>query len=486
MQIGDLLVASGIVTADDIAEAQRKRSTDRGSLPETLISLGVVDADLLLRFLERVPPAPTNIAETGLTEADLVNNLMKLMFVEGLESTSQFIDGMRLPYVVVLQVVDAATQRGLISAVGASGQGGLADIRYATTEQGRAWAIDALQQSQYVGPVPVSLDQYRKLAIRQKVSGELVNHARIQAAMEGLVVSHDFIDQVGPAVNSGRAMLLYGPPGNGKTSVALRMRNVFVDTVYVPHAVLVSGNVMRVFDPALHEPIPAPPEGTIARQFPPIRRDAFDNRWEPCKRPFVVTGGELTLDMLDLRYEAGPNNCEAPLHVKALGGCIVVDDFGRQLVSPTQLLNRWITPLENRIDFLRLSNGKTFSVPVEELVIFSTNLQPEDLMDEAFLRRIPYKLEVPGPNKQDFYAIFQTAARKAGMQLTQEINDYVIEELTERRGMNLSRYQAGFIVDQLITSCRYMGIKPQFDRRLLQYAMGNLRVNKDGQTQASV
>ena len=477
MQIGELLVASGVASARDIADAQRKRSTDRASLAETLISLGVIDPDLLLRFLERVPPAPTNMAETGITEADLINNLMKLIFVEGLETTSQFIDGMKLPYVVLLQVIDSATQRGLISAISAIGAGGLADIRYTLTEQGRGWALDALQQSQYVGPVPVSLEQYRQLAGQQKVSIELVNHARIEAAMEGLVIDPDFVDQLGPAINSGRAMLLYGPPGNGKTSIALRLRKVFTDTVYVPHAVMVSGNVMRILDPSLHEILPTPPEGTIARQFPPIRRDAFDERWAPCRRPFVVTGGELTLEMLDLRYEAGPNHCEAPLHVKAMGGCIVVDDFGRQLVTPTQLLNRWITPLENRVDYLKLSNGKTFAVPVEELVIFSTNMQPEDLMDEAFLRRIPYKLEVAPPSVEDFRSIFEGLARKAGMELTDEVFGYILEEITGRKRMRLARYQAGFLVDQLVTSCRYLGIKPRFDRRLLDHAISNLRVN---------
>jgi hypothetical protein len=380
--------------------------------------------------------------------------------------------------VVLLQVIDSATQRGLISAISAVGSGGLADIRYITTEQGRNWALDALQQSQYVGPVPVSLDQYRQLAAHQKVSTELVNHARIEAAMEGLVVGPDFIDQLGPAINSGRAMLLYGPPGNGKTSIALRLRKVFADTVYVPHAVMVSGNVMRVLDPSLHEILPAPPEGTIARQFPPIRRDAFDERWAPCRRPFVVTGGELTLDMLDLRYEAGPNHCEAPLHVKAMGGCIVVDDFGRQLVTPTQLLNRWITPLENRVDYLKLSNGKTFAVPVEELVIFSTNMEPEDLMDEAFLRRIPYKLEIAAPPMTDFRSIFDGLARKAGMELTDEVFDFVCHEITERKRMRLARYQPGFLVEQLVTSCRYLGIKPRFDPRLLDHAISNLRVNR--------
>jgi hypothetical protein len=213
------------------------------------------------------------------------------------------------------------------------------------------------------------------------------------------------------------------------------------------------------------------------RAFPPIRRDAFDSRWIPCKRPFVVTGGELTLEMLDLRYEGHTNYCEAPLHVKAQGGCIVVDDFGRQMVTPAQLLNRWITPLENRIDFLKLNTGKTIALPFEELVIFSTNLQPEDLMDEAFLRRIPYKLEVPGPSREEFRTIFDAAAENAGLILTDEIFDYVVAELTTRKHIRLARYHAQFIISQILIACRYHGVEPQFDRHMLDNAISNVRVN---------
>lgn len=480
MQIGDLLVASGMVTAQKLHDAQRQRGTQPASLAENLIASGAAEADALLGFLERVPQAPSNMAESGLSEAELLNLLMKLIYVDGVETTSQFIEASKLPYVVLIQLLDMAAQRGLMAATGTSGPGGLADVRYVLSEAGRNWANDALTQSQYVGPAPVTLEAYKEVTARQKVSAELVTHAQIQAAMAGLVISPQFIDQVGPAVNSGRTMLLYGPPGNGKTSVALRLRHVFSEVVYVPYAVSISGSVMRVFDPAIHEPLTAPPQSRLTRTFPPIRRDAFDTRWIPCRRPFVVTGGELTLEMLDLRYEGSTNFCEAPLHVKAQGGCIVVDDFGRQMVTPAQLLNRWITPLENRIDYLKLNTGKTFALPFEELVIFSTNLQPEDLMDEAFLRRIPYKLEVAGPSREDFRTIFDAAADRAGLNLTDEIFDYIVTEITTRKHIRLARYHAQFIINQVLIACRYHGVEPHFDMRMVDNAISNVRVNHAG------
>ena len=268
------------------------------------------------------------------------------------------------------------------------------DLSYSITDMGRRWVLDALNLSRYAGPAPVTLEEFTAQVNLQKATNELVTFDRIRKALGDLTFDDSIVEQCGPALNSGRAMLLYGPPGNGKTSVALCFASVFTDVIYVPYAISVEGQIIRFHRSQHSYPGSSPPSWQRATILSFIRAEEYDARWVPCRRPFVVTGGELTLEMLDLRYDPPGHFYEAPMHLKALGGCFVIDDFGRQLVSPTNLLNRWIVPLESRVDYLKLHTGKTFSIPFEELVIFSTNLDPEDLMDPAFLRRLPYKIEV--------------------------------------------------------------------------------------------
>lgn len=477
MRITDILIAANLVTAADVEAAVTRQIELGGRLADHLVELGAIDRAALDKFLERVPPDPATLEETGIDEGDLLKLLAKLIYVGRVETIAQCADAIKLPHHLVSELVQRATERHLLGASGSMSGSGLSDTRYSLTEVGRGWAAEALSQSQYTGPAPVSLDAFTARVHLQKITDELVTWKRVQEAFSELTIDDAFVDQIGPAVNSGRAILLYGPPGNGKTSIALKLGKVFNDVIYVPYAVMVEGQIMRVFDPSLHvSPAAAEvgPETNLRR----VRREEYDARWVPCRRPFVVTGGELTLEMLDLSYNTTAQFYEAPLHVKALGGCFFVDDFGRQLVSPASLLNRWVVPLENRVDYLKLQTGKTFALPFEELVIFSTNLNPEDLMDPAFLRRIPYKLEVAGPTREQFRRIFEGACQAAGMSLTDDVLEFVIASITEKKRLNLAAYHPKFIVDQVLAACRFMGLPPHFEPRLIEYAINNVRVHR--------
>ncbi len=479
MRIGDLLVGARLVKPEEIDAALKRQLTSGGRLGENLVALGAIKAETLDAFLNQVPPVPQSMKETGVDPADLLNLLMKIILVRGVETVSAFTEAIRLPRRVVGELLEQAVAGQLLQVLGSMGTTGLDDLRYAFTEKGRKWANEALAMSAYAGPAPVSLTDYSDRLVRQKVTNETISWPRIQQAFSDLDITDAFIDQIGPAVRSGRAILLYGPAGNGKTSVAQRLGHVFSSVIYIPHAVMIEGQVMRVFDPNLHVAIADERPAAQPTDKPAItlRREDFDMRWVPCKRPFVVAGGELTLEMLDLRHEAAANFYEAPLHIKASGGCLLIDDFGRQLVSPTALLNRWIVPLENRMDYLKLHTGKSFGLPFEALVIFSTNLEPADLMDPAFLRRIPYKLEIGGPSREAFRRIFEKISKSQGMPLTDETFAYLIGEL-DKRGTELANYQPKFLIDQIVAACGFREQSPQFDRKLIDYAISNLSVRR--------
>jgi energy-coupling factor transporter ATP-binding protein EcfA2 len=358
------------------------------------------------------------------------------------------------------------------------------DVSYTFTEEGRRFTLDALQQSRYAGPAPVAIEEFVELVNLQKITNELVTYDRILEAFKGLTVAKSIIEKSGPALNSGRAMLLYGPPGNGKSTIAQCFNNVFKDVIYMPYAVMVEGQVIRVYDPSYHSlPLGEPVKKEEDTGF--IRREQYDSRWVPCRRPFIVVGGELTLEMLDLRYDATSNFYEAPLHMKALGGCFIIDDFGRQLVSPTNLLNRWIVPLENRIDYLKLHTGKSFTIPFEEMVIFSTNLEPEQLMDPAFLRRLPYKIEVAGPDRQGYRRIFEKECDRAGMTLSDDLFDLIVYKISVEKGLEFAAYHPKFIVDQVAATCRFMAESPHFEPRYIEYAIDNLRVHRPSDANAN-
>lgn len=471
MRLGDLLVAANIVTKDDVDKAMSHQVNHGGRLGDNLVATGGIAKEALENFINRMPAEPADIHATGINPLELLNLLMKLIYTARLESIVQFIDAIKLPPHIVDELVRMAVDRNLLVAMGSIGN----SIRYGMSDQGLCWARDALLGSQYAGPAPVPLEDFCDRVHLQKITNDLVTIDNIRNALGGYSVTDEFILKIGPALNSGRAMLLYGPPGNGKTTVALSFANVFKSVVYVPYAVMIEGQIMRVYDPSFHSALQAD-TSSGASITSSLRREQYDARWIPVRRPFVVAGGELTLEMLDLRYDAAAGFYEAPLHIKALGGCFVIDDFGRQLVNPETLLNRWIVPMESRIDYLKLHTGKSFSVPFEAMVVFSTNIHPEVLMDAAFLRRLPYKVEVDAPSRETYRVIFDKLCAQNGLILTDDLFDIIVEKVTNEKKLELAAFHARFIVDQVIAISRFMGVPPRFDLSSIDYALDNLKV----------
>jgi hypothetical protein len=478
MQLGDLLTQANLVTAEDVAEALKRMATNGGRLGENLVALGAIDQRALDAFLKCIPAEPANIAATGIDEFDLLSLMMKLIYTGHLETSRQVVDAIKLPYHIVAELVRMAVERQLLRTLGMRNSDSQIDMSYTFTEEGKRWTIEALQRLRYVGPAPVTLEEFTYQVNLQKLTNELVSFEGIRKALGELTFEDSIIEQCGPALNSGRAILLYGLPGNGKTSLAHALGSVFRDVIYVPYAITVESQIICFRDPSIHvEMSPAALSDENGLSF--VRSKEYDARWVPCRRPFVTTGGELTLEMLDLRYDSTGHFYEAPLHLKALGGCFVIDDFGRQLVSPTALLNRWIVPLEGRVDYLKLHTGKSFSIPFDELVIFSTNLEPEDLMDPAFLRRLPYKIEVGSPCLDVYRRIFDKECERRGLTLPGEVFDLIVYKLKKEKGLDLASFQPKFIVDQVVATCRFMGQAPHFEPRFIDYALNNLRVRRN-------
>ena len=472
MELGHLLVRAKLITVEQMNDALKRQAGQGGRFGDHLVAAGHMSREALDAFIHRTPVEPDSIEATGIDENELVGLLMKLIYTWRLESNREFADAIKLPAGIVAKLVRIATERKLLYARGVRAENAAA-MNYGLTDEGKRWAIEALARSQYTGPAPVTLEEYVDRVNLQKITNEVITFQRVRNSVTDLAMEDSMIEQSGPALNSGRAILLYGPPGNGKTTFALRLANVFTDLIFIPYSVTVEGQIIRVFDPSIHIPVAQAEDGKTSSI---LLSQAVDARWVQCKRPFVVAGGELTLEMLDLRYDATSKFYEAPLHMKALGGCFVIDDFGRQLVTPTTLLNRWIVPLESRIDFLKLHTGKSFSIPFDELVIFSTNLEPEDLMDPAFLRRLPYKIEIGSPTIENYRKIFDKECKSHNMEMTDDLFAEVVFKIREEKELELAAYQPRFLLEQVAASCRFMEEPVRLDPRFLDYAINNLRV----------
>lgn len=409
------------------------------------------------------PPVPLAVEDTGLG-ADRIEQLVVKMLYGGEATGLQVAHRLRLPFTVLDALVERARAERLIEVRGLEGSGRAA-YRYALTDLGRERAQQYLAISQYVGPAPVPIAEYTRMVGLLAASRGYIDRDRLAAAFSDLVVPPHVLEQIGPAVNAGKAVFLYGSPGNGKTVIAEGMGRAIGGEIFIPHAIEVDGHIVTLYDPVSHQ---IAEDDAGARGL--LGVDDWDRRWVKIRRPVVVAGGELTLDMLDLRFNPLSKYYEAPIQLKANGGVFLVDDFGRQRVRPEELLNRWIVPLESRVDYLTLHTGKKFQVPFEVLIIFATNLEPVSLADEAFLRRIPYKIAIGDPSVEQFTEIFERACMRRGLRFHKVMVAYLLRRHYRPVGRALRACHPRDLLDQITALCRYRGIQPVITRELLDAA----------------
>ncbi|EFO82012.1 AAA ATPase central domain protein [Oscillochloris trichoides DG-6] len=426
-----------------------------------------------------IPNQPNSIADSGLTMGFLTDLILKIVYFTGAITGQRLEEVTKLPF---LGIIDKALEflklEEFVDIIGSEG-GGFSErsFQYVIANKGRAKILEILSRSQYAGPAPVPFDQYIAILKRQSIGEMVIDQAKIRQAFSHLVVSDKMLDKIGPAANSARSLFLYGPPGNGKTTIAEGIANLLGGYILIPYAVEIDGQIIKIFDPLNHQVVQQNQVGhnEVAAAFPgaparPTGSTFPDARWLVCKRPQVVVGGELILEQLELIFDPVVKIYEAPFQLKANGGLFLIDDFGRQKCSPKDLLNRWIVPLEKKFDYLALQTGKKLQVPFDVLIVFSTNLDPKQLVDDAFLRRIRHKIEVPNPSPAEFRSIFQLVCKGKKIPYSDEGLRHLIQEHYMKAGRDLRSCHPRDLCDQILDEAKYRGIEPSMSKELIDRA----------------
>jgi len=391
------------------------------------------------------PSEPQTIPDTGLPLSLIESLIVKRMAIAGTCSGRQLADYICLPFNLIETVFQSLRSRQVIVHRGSAP---LNDYVYSLTENGRTVAQTAMKQCAYVGPAPVPLNEYVLSAEAQSVRYESPKRQQLRSAFRDISIDEGLFESLGPAINSGAGLFLYGEPGNGKTTLAQRVTVCFGQEIWIPHTIYEDGQIIKLYDTAYHQ-------SARSEEQAILKAASSDRRWIKIRRPTVMVGGELTLDALEIRHDPSSNVSEAPLQMKSNCGCLLIDDFGRQQVEPTALLNRWIVPLESRVDFLTLSTGKKIQVPFEQLIIFSTNLEPSDLVDDAFLRRIPYKIEIGDPDAAEFHALFKIYCEKLDCEYDEDVVNYLIENHFNNSNRRMRRCHPRDLLSQIRNFCVY-------------------------------
>lgn len=458
--LGEKLLRSGIITEIDLEKALERQKIQGGRLGENLIALGHLDKDTLLNFFKRNPPSPMTVAETGLEVTLIEDLLLKHILSMGDFKINDLAERSKLSLAVVETVMETLRREKFVEVKGGTGYAAVT-YTFKISETGKNRASELLDLCRYTGPAPVSLDDYRLMVQTQTVKSAVVSEESVKKAFSHLVLNETVLKRLGPAISSGKAMFIYGPPGNGKTAIAETISRLIPDTIYIPYALTVGGEIITIFDPVNHIPAEKQPD------------DSIDRRWIMVKRPVVITGGELTLRMLDLDFNHISKYYEASLQMKANNGIFIADDFGRQQIDPQNFLNRWIVPLDRRIDFMTLHTGMKFAIPFDMLTIFSTNLEPKHLVDEAFLRRIPYKIKIDHPSEREYEAIFRMFCKDSGIDFNTESFNDLLDNYYRKYNVKLNACHPRDIVEQIIVNARYYRRPPKMSKEAVHEAWAN-------------
>jgi predicted ATPase with chaperone activity len=411
------------------------------------------------------PTAPRSVDEAGISIDLILQLTLKTLHFAGELTGSDLSKRVGLAFSVIEPALEMLKQQHHCQIVGGSMLGG-PSYRYRITDAGRTRAMLFLENNHYVGIAPVSLAHYRQYMERfNRIVPRTVTRDRVRRAFSHLVLSDRVLDQLGPAINSGHSMFVYGPPGNGKSVISAAIRNLLVGEIAIPHAVEVEGSIIRFYDPVNHEPIPiAGDEKSLDKV------DRLDDRWVRCKRPLVMVGGELTLEALSLHYKPSSGFYQAPVQAVANGGILVIDDFGRQQCAPRDLLNRWIVPLENRVDFLTLETGQKFELPFMTMVVFATNIKPAELVDEAFLRRIHHKIFAESPTLEEFMTIFRNCCAERNLAFDRSMAYRLLTDYYRPRNIPLRGCQPRDLIEHALSLADYLDQPRQLTYELLEAA----------------
>ena len=462
--LGEKLLKNKVVTEAQLQIALKRQALNGGRLGQNLVALGFTTPEELKKFFSVVPKVPTVVEDTGLDLSFITDLIMKHILFMGEFTLQAVSEKIKLPLQIVDTAVDMLRREHLIEVKGAAGYA-KETYKFNITGQGKIRGTELLDICRYAGPAPVTLEEYRKLVELQTVKNIVVIESSVNKAFSHLIVGEGILKMLGPAISSGRAIFIYGPPGNGKTTIAETIGRILPEIVYIPYAITVGGQIISVYDPVNHFPSNYKTD------------EKFDERWVLIRRPVIMTGGELTLRMLELDFNQISKFYEAPLQMKANNGLFILDDFGRQQMDPHSLLNRWIVPLERSTDFMTLSTGMKFEIPFDQLVIFATNIEPKKLVDEAFLRRIRYKIKIDHPTEKEYKEIFMKVCDSNGIEFKADVYDYLIKNYYKRLEVKLNACHPRDIIDHIVDDAHYYTHPPQLSREGIDIAWKNYFVD---------